>query len=94
METILDNEGDTLELWQKEDADIFDYFFEFVADEECESVDLKTGEQYYIKKLVETYYQDQIEYSTTSKYCFPVSSNTKHKIIQYFENPNIKFLFE
>ena len=91
---MVDVEGDVMKVWQKDASDMFDYYFEFVADPECEYVDLKVGEQYYISKLIEMYYGDQMDYSTTAKYCFPVSRETKFKIQQYFENPKIKYLFE
>lgn len=87
-------ENTVLKIWQKEKSDMFDYYFEFIANETLTEVDILVCEQYYMDKLVETYYEEQPDYSTISKYCVNVSVETKHKIIQYYENPSIKILWD
>lgn len=87
-------EHHVLRVWQKEHGNKFDYYFEFIPDKKFECVDILVCEQYYMNKLVETYYDEQPDYCTLSKFCIPVSNDIKHKIIQYYENPSIKFLFD
>ena len=87
-------ENTILRLWQKEESDMFDYYFEFVSDEKLETVDIQVCEQYYMDRLVETYYEEQPDYSTISKYSVYVSTDTRKKIIEFYENPSIKILWD
>jgi len=87
-------ENTVLKIWQKEKSDMFDYYFEFIANESLTEVDILVCEQYYMDKLVETYYEEQPDYCTFSKYCVNVSTDTKFKIIQFYENPSIKILWD
>jgi len=94
MDVNISPENAILSLWQKEKSDMFDYYFEFIPDENFSTVDMLVCEQYYMKRMVEAYYDDQIDYSTTSKYCIPVSEATRRKIIEYYENSKIKMLWD
>lgn len=94
MKTNLLPENLILKVWQKEKTNIFDYYFEFMVDSNITEVDMIVCEQYYMKKIVEVYYQNQPEYCTTSKFFIPISREIRSKIIQYYENPKLIFLFD
>ena len=87
-------ENATLRLWQKDENDMFDYYFEFEPDGDFNTVDMTVCEQYYIEKLIGTYYVEMDDYSDISKFSVPVSESTRRKIVEYFENRNIKMLFD